>query len=391
MKNNTLRPFADKPKRKPKENKTTQLVEQALINQQMLMQMMVNLKQQQNFISGPVSPLNPLIDPFMAEDSKINLVQFVERFLSECDVVPTTKGSYKNSLFQFFKFHEAVKQNARPTREMILQYKEYLDVELNLRPATRGSYLCALRVFFTWMENNRLYPNVARSIKNPRRIISHHSKDSLSLSNLRKLFLKIPRGNDAIDPIEINIEHRRNFGIVVLMLRTGLRVSEVKYANIGDIDYSLGADNVFLWVRGKGRSGKDERVFLSDSILKAVKEYLEVRHIKDRYTDSSPLFGSVSDRNFGKRLTSYTISRMIKGYFLKAGIKSPRISAHSLRHTFGVLSIKSGASLYETQLAMRHSNSATTELYLGDIKMSKKLEAISERKLNNLLDNEGIK
>ena len=80
------------------------------------------------------------------------------------------------------------------------------------------------------------------------------------------------------------------------------------------------------------------------------------------------------------------MSRLIKQRLRAAGMNSRRITAHSLRHTFGVMAIKAGASLYEVQLAMRHTAPTTTEIYLGDIEQEKRLEGGPEKRISKLFE-----
>jgi len=118
-----------------------------------------------------------------------------------------------------------------------------------------------------------------------------------------------------------------------------------------------------LWVHGKGRSGKDEFVLLTPAALTPYIIILQERVIKN---EKEPLFGSLSDRIMEAN-NNFFIIQMIKKRLRAAGFDSKRITAHSLRHTFGVLLCKREPSLYEVQLAMRHTTSTTTQLYLGDI------------------------
>ena len=48
---------------------------------------------------------------------------------------------------------------------------------------------------------------------------------------------------------------------------------------------------------------------------------------------------------------------------MAAGINSPRITAHSLRHTAATLNLLNGGTPEETQQLMRHQNPATTQIY----------------------------
>ncbi len=245
-----------------------------------------------------------------------------------------------------------------------------------LRPPTRALYLVAVRKFFEWTESLKLYPNIAKGVKGARRSLKHHQKDPLSIEQLKNVLQGIERQS---------LQGKRDFALINLLVRTGLRLIEIVRADYKDLD--LHGQEAMLWVRGKGRDGKDECVVLAEDALKPIRDYIRMRNMQ---SIQEPLFASVSDRNRGRRLTTYSLSRLIKGYLRKAGLNTRRLTAHSLRHTFGVLSIKAGASLHEVQLAMRHTNPATTEIYLGDIEKQKRLEGAPEKKVNELLNKEGI-
>ncbi len=299
----------------------------------------------------------------------------LEQFLASQDVTKGSKITYRNALKQFFAWF-IEQQHVNPTRETILHYKECLDIK-GLRPSTRASYLVAVRKFFEWAEGLKIYPNIAKGVKGARRALKHHQKDALTIAQIKKVLSIIDKSS---------IQGKRDFALINLLLRTGLRLIEVVRADYKDLD--LHGDDPILWVRGKGRDGKDECVVLAPEALNPLFDYLRSRKVS---IVEAPLFTSLSDRNFGKRLTTFSLSRIIKRYLRMAGINNRRVTAHSLRHTFGVLSIKAGASLYEVQLAMRHTSPGTTEIYLGDIERQKRLEGAPEKKISALLDAEGIK
>jgi integrase/recombinase XerC/integrase/recombinase XerD len=263
------------------------------------------------------------------------------------------------------------KQILSPKKETILSYKFWLDSK-QLSSYTKAMYIVVVRRFFLWTEESDLYPNVSRGVKGIKRYSKSHQKESLSIDALKKLLNSI----DCSD-----IHGKRDFALINILVRTGLRLKEIASATLEDMYEQRG--EMLLWIHGKGRSSKDEFVLLTPQTLKSLHEYLEVRTIK---SEREPLFISLSDRNYGKKLTIYSLSRIIKGRLRAAGFDSKRITAHSLRHTFGVLSMQAGASLYEVQLAMRHTAPTTTQLYLGDIERIKRLEASPERKMSNLLD-----
>ena len=76
------------------------------------------------------------------------------------------------------------------------------------------------------------------------------------------------------------------------------------------------------------------------------------------------LFVSTSNNNKGQRLTTRSISGIVKKRLKAAGYTSNRLTAHSLRHTAGTLNLMNGGTLEETQQLLRHSNINTTMIYL---------------------------
>lgn len=304
------------------------------------------------------------------KQSTIVIANYIEPFIADQDISLTSRRTYHNALIQFCQWYEE-KKITSPSRESILAYKFWLDTK-QLSSYTKALYIVVLRRFFLWTEENELYPNISRGVKGIRKFSKSHQKESLSIEMLKKLLSVIDRST---------LQGKRDFALINILVRTGLRIKEIVSANIEDICEQRG--EMLLWVHGKGRSSKDEFVLLTEQTLQSLYEYLQSREVK---SEKEPLFVSVSDRNYGKRLTNFSLSRIIKRRMRSAGIDSKRITAHSLRHTFGVLSMQAGASLYEVQLAMRHTAPTTTQLYLGDIERIKRLEASPERKMSVLLD-----
>lgn len=297
----------------------------------------------------------------------------IAQFVMQLDVTPGSRLTYKGSLRQFFGWMETQKIHD-PTRESILAFKEALDAR-GLRPFTRAGYLVAVRRFFEWTEGMKLYPNIAKGVKGARRLVKTHQKNALTVAQIRTLLGTVQRNS---------LEGARNFALINLLIRTGLRLIEACRANIEDIELHPSGETL-LWVRGKGRDGKDAFVVITEGASKPLQEYVKLR---GRLNGKEPLFASASDRNFGKRLTTHSMSRLIKAHLRASGLDNRRMTAHSLRHTFGVMAITAGASLYEVQLAMRHTAPTTTEVYLGDIEQIKRFEGGPEKRINALLDPE---
>lgn len=303
--------------------------------------------------------------------SQKNFYSLIDQFIKDQDVALSSRKTYRQSLQQFFRWLEHEEDAVAPTRETILRYKEQLDLR-QLRPFTRSSYLVAVRKFFEWAEGQKCYPNIAKGVKGLRRSTKTHQKSALTFDQISQILTAIELDS---------LQGMRDYALINLLCRTGLRLIEVKRALIEDLDMRSDGKAV-LWVRGKGREGKDDFVVITDEVLEPIATYLKKRAPKQLI---EPLFTSVSDRNFGGRLTTFSLSRIVKRRLRAIGVDSRRLSAHSLRHTFGVMAIKAGASLYEVQLAMRHTSPATTEIYLGDIEQAKRLEGGPEQRISELL------
>ncbi|HBY06168.1 MAG: hypothetical protein UV38_C0002G0075 [candidate division TM6 bacterium GW2011_GWE2_42_60] len=334
----------------------------------------------------PLPPLPPLppkprskkISPAVATQAPLvskseRFTKLIDQFISAQDVALSSKKTYKSALQQFFTWFEK-QQVASPSRETILAFKEWLD-QKGLQPFTRANYLVAVRRFFEWTESMKYYPNIAKGIKGARRLIKAHQKNALTIPQVAQLLNAIPR---------LTLQDFRDFALINLLFRTGLRLIEIKRALISDLELQDEKSNAsaLLWIRGKGRDGKDDFVIVTQEALVPLRDYLTKRMPG---ATNVPLFASVSDRNFNKALTVFSLSRIIKKRLRSAGFDSKRLTAHSLRHTFGVLAISAGASLYEVQLAMRHTAPSTTEIYLGDIERSKRLEGGPEQRISALI------
>lgn len=285
----------------------------------------------------------------------------IDKFLSTLDTKPTTKNIYQKGL-KFFEIFIREKGYTRPTREHILEYKDYLRDRLvfdkatgefrPLSPLTISTYLVALRRFFSFLEAERIYPNIARDIKGlkrPRGFL----KESLTKDEAKRLLEGISRDN---------LVGLRDYAMINLMLRTGLRTIEVARALIEDIGREGG--ETILRIQGKGRDTKDDFVILTEKTYQPILDYLQAR---GTYKLNEPLFISHSNRNKQKPLTTRTIRRIIETRLKAVGLKTKKITAHSLRHTAGTLALLNGADILNVKEMLRHSNINTTLIYTHNL------------------------
>lgn len=137
----------------------------------------------------------------------------------------------------------------------------------------------------------------------------------------------------------------RDMAIIMLMMISGLRVSEVVALNRDSVGEGL------VSVFGKGK--KERQVYLTSQVEDAIKEYLAVRPD----VSEEALFLSRTK----KRLSNRGVQFMTTKYLDKIGLQG--YSCHKLRHTAATQLLKSGANLRVIQDTLGHESISITEVY----------------------------
>ena len=276
------------------------------------------------------------------------------RFINYLDAKPKTVETYTRALRQLFNYFSfnGIRQ---PQREDIIAFREELQASGH-KPTTIQNYITATKLFFSWTSQEGLYPNVAEHLKGAK-LNRDHKKDYLTSRQVKEVLENIERDS---------LKGLRDYAILTLMVTGGLRDIEVARADIGDL--RTAGESTVLYIQGKGRDEKTDYVKISPQVERAIRAYLTARGTTD---DTEPLFTSTSNNNSGKRITTRSISGIVKERLKKAGYDSPRLTAHSLRHTAVTLSLLAGSELAEVQQFARHANIATTMIYNHSIEQAK--------------------
>ena len=341
--------------------------------------------------------------------------ELFEDFIKFIDRGPKTTTTYITNLRQFVAWmrYKAIR---RPIRADIILYRDYLlteheaiqidpeapegwnyrrkrgrEYKVICKPNTVKQYLQSVRQFFSWTAANGFYPNIAANIHAPKIRTDAHKKDALTAADvltietsiLDESLKKIREANKARKDREGRTDRaeeqgKRLFAMYTLAVNAGLRTVEISRANVGDLETRGGQAVLYVW--GKGHSEPDTRKPLAPEVYQSIKEYLTTRATDP--TPNSPLFVATGNRSGGQRLAPETIGRMLKKAMQAAGYDSERITAHALRHTAGTNVQEITGNLYLTQKYMRHTNPATTEIYLHND--TEKQEAQTAQDLYNL-------
>lgn len=143
---------------------------------------------------------------------------------------------------------------------------------------------------------------------------------------------------------------RRDFAVLIVLARLGLRAGEVAKLDLHDINWRDGE----VVVHGKGR--RDDRLPLPTDVGGAIADWLQ--HGRPRCA-SSKLF--TRSRAPYRGLTTNAVSFIVRRACKRAGI--PVVGAHRLRHTVATAMLRGGARLTEVSQVLRHRKSSSTAIY----------------------------
>jgi len=284
---------------------------------------------------------------------------------------------------------EAVAENA--CSKAIHKFRHYLLQERGLSPATLLNYvppieqflserfldktpnfrvLCALDITrFVVRQARRLSPLrgklIVTALRSFFRYLRHRGAISKDLAGCVPTvpnwsFSTLPRFLAAHDVERIlagcdreTFNGRRNYAILLLLARLGLRAGEVVGLNLDDIDWSTSQ----IMIRGKG--GASVPLPLAPDVGQALADYLRAdrprcgtRRVFIRHR--APFVGLGN---------SSTISALVRRALIQSGVESAHKGAHVLRHSLATSLLRQGGSLDEIGELLRHKSANTTAIY----------------------------
>lgn len=300
-------------------------------------------------------------------ESEENWEVLLAAFLDSQDIRQTSRDTYYWGMVQYFKWIESsgrVMKSLTPAD--VMSFKSYL-VKQKLSALTIGSYLTAVRRFYAWTESTMLYPNIARSVRPPR-----------GKKGFKKMHLNESEATQLL--AYLKSKSLRDYAIVNLILRTGLRTIEVIRADVGDIKHKRGRRILKVW--GKGFDDKDNFVILGDATWMPIQEYLNTR---EKTRKDEPLFLTEGKGHRGARMSTRSVQYVCKEAMKSIGLDGHEYSAHSLRHTTAVLILKNGGDWQDVQRVLRHASPATSQIYTATIEEEVRLDRNPEGILDNVI------
>jgi integrase/recombinase XerD len=270
-------------------------------------------------------------------------------------------------------------------QELIERYRDYLRVERGLEPVTIANYVRVVARFLAAQRGRELdelsAADVSEFMTSQCRQVSARQAERLA-TGLRSVLgfalvqglisrpltgavpsvarwsgAGLPRGLTApqIAALLAGCDRRkamgrRDYAILVLLMRLGLRAAEVSALRLDDIDWRAGE----IVIRGKGRT--EERLPLPPDVGAAIAAYLR----QDRpQRPEREVFLRVCAPLRG--LTPDGVGEVVRAAGERAGLGS--FGSHRLRHTAATQMLQAGASLPEVAQVLRHRSVATTVIY----------------------------
>jgi len=276
-----------------------------------------------------------------------------------------------------------------PLDRLLERYRRYLTVERGLAPTTACGYLAAVRPFLggrVTLTGLDLAGLTAADIT--AFVVAHcpgqaHGSARLTVTALRSLlgFLHVegvlprslaasvprvaswrlaslPRGLTGAEVERLlgscdrsRVSGRRDFAILTLLVRLGLRSGEVAGLRLDDIDWRAGE----LIIHGKG--DRTERLPLPADVGEVIVEYL--RHARPLSAQGRTVFVRVKAPH--RALSSTGVSQIVADAARRANLGV--VHAHRLRHTAATEMLRAGGSLAEIGQVLRHRRVHTTAIY----------------------------
>jgi len=282
-------------------------------------------------------------------DSRV-ATNFCQRSVSQ-----ETRRVYGRVLVEFFKYHNS-RHPSEITPTEVLNWRDHL-IKSKKRPATIALKLSIVRSFFEYLKAGgyvRENPALTRLVPSPA-IPETERGRALTPQEVWHLLA----GPDRSEP-----DGARDYALLMLMLRTGIRVSEACSLRVSSIKWSHGR-----WVlRLKVKGGRERSLPLPSDVKKAIDDYLKLDSARRTKLgcggQDAHIFQPMTNYRtlvFDKSLSTTMAWKIVRrwGEFTAVG----KLSPHDLRRTAITKAIDQGLSYRQVQMMSGHKNPQTVMRY----------------------------
>lgn len=283
------------------------------------------------------------------------VAEFLTHIEKERDLSPHTVLAYRRDLGEFSRWlaltHGAAGWEwGALTRVTLRGFLAHL-TRRGLAKRSIARQLSAVRSFYKWMHRDeRVEVNPARAVATPK--LPRTLPAWLDRTQAETLIQHATTRAQSLAFTDV-----RNLAMLELFYSSGLRLSELRGIDLGDLDLVTQQ----VKVRGKGR--KERIVPLGDHAQRAIRNYLMKRDALLAALSGAKLSrGALFLSERGTRISARAIQHAM-GALLDAVSEGGDLSTHSLRHTFATHLVDAGADLRAVQELLGHASISTTQVY----------------------------
>ena len=213
-----------------------------------------------------------------------------------------------------------------------------------LSPHTVAGYVRTLRAFFSWTVREGF--------------LDEHPMKSVKTPKLPSLVMRFFTDEEVIRLLDAlkqpTVAGKRNYTMALLLLDTGIRVSELVNLQLKDVSL----EGSYFKVRGKG--SKERLVPLGQSSRRALAEYVRRHRPESTLPKLDPVFPTTT----GYPLRPDYVYKIISKACRAVGIEGKRLGPHTCRHTFARNFLLNGGDLLTLQRILGHSSLEVVKLYV---------------------------
>lgn len=284
-------------------------------------------------------------------------------------LAPVTVSGYERDLKLFIEYVGDLEIH-KITSQQVISLLNYLrtdyvprriagDNSKKLTPKTIYNIYVSFASFFTWANLELGLNNPMKNVPRPRvpegAPIQPFKKEEVEL-----LIKACDYCEEAVTDRRRKFTMQRSTGkrdkaILLTLLDTGLRASELCALRIEDVDMKSGKVQVRPGEAGKAKGGKGRIVYLGKSARRFVWRYLADR--EDGEDPDAPLFIGKFHRPFNHN----ALRQVIKGLGKKVGIA--KCHPHRFRHTFAITYLRSGGDIFTLKSLLGHGSLEMVEHY----------------------------
>jgi integrase/recombinase XerD len=278
-----------------------------------------------------------------------------------------TLESYKDHL-NFWMEHEGDKQVSAVTTTELRAYLVWLRTDYKprrltrkpgpLAPKTLRNIWISLSAFFTWFSTEFQVTSPMKGVPAPK--FEDAPVEPFSKEQIEGLLKACEYSREA------NTINRRRFAmrratanrdraLILMLLDTGLRASELCSLKIGDVEQQTGKVHVKHGVAGGAKGGKGRFVYLGKATRRTLWRYLVSR--EDGHDTEAPLFLGRLDRPLTRNVLRQLITRLGKKVHIE------KCHPHRFRHTFAITYLRSGGDVFTLQSLLGHSTLEMVQHY----------------------------